>query len=980
MRLKNIKAYGFKSFADKIEIEIKSNITAIVGPNGSGKSNIVDAVRWVLGSQSVKSLRATSSMTDCIFKGSKTREPLKRAEVTLTFENNDHGLNTDLNEVEVKRVLYHTGENEYFINNNRVRLKDITDLFLDTGVGIDSFNIISQGHIETVINSKPEERRTIFEEAAGVLKYKKRKEETLKKLEKTKDNLEKVGLIINELETTLLPLQEQSQLAKKYLEYKKNLEELEIAFIACDIKSKNQEYQTLKSEIKELENQVLELSTHTNQENAKQEFLRLENLKLEEEISKKTATVLKNTEMLSNKISEKEITLERQKYTIDKEKVEQGIYKLKEEELELEKSESVVQEEIRLLDTTLSEKEKILREKEEEISLQKVKVMNLEKKKNETITSLLATQNQMEIVDNNIKNDAKVPYAVKNILNNPRLEGIHGTIGKLIEVKPNYLEAIDTALGVSSNFLVVENEQSAKKSIEYLKENHLGRATFFPRNIIQSRKIEKTILEKIQTEKGYIDIASNLVQYDLKYQNVIENQLGNIIVVDNMDTMTKLAKKMAYKYRIVTLSGEIQHAGGSMSGGAVNKSNSNLKDKLELESLQTKIRNLEQEKEMLMKEYQKKEQELQDSYENRLAIEKEIVLMKEEKNRKEERYQTIQKEHEEKKKELEGTINLAENTLDKQLLQILEEIKKLEQENALIKKELQALKDQKEDIQRQMAEIEKNYKEKTSQQNQFSQSLKDKEIRLGKLDIQLDNLLVTLSEDYNLTYEKAIATYPLEMDFQIAKDTVQKLKKSISELGIVNLGSIEEYERIHTRYAFLTEQKNDLEKSSMDLTTIIEEMDQIMESKFSQTFQQIQTEFQKVFQKLFKGGMGMLKLTDPDHLLTTGIEIIAEPPGKKLNNIGLLSGGEKTLTAIALLFSILNVRPVPFCILDEVEASLDEANVDTFGAYLLEKKTSSEFILITHKKRTMEYADTLYGITMQESGVSKIVSVKLEDK
>jgi len=602
MKLKSIKAHGFKSFADKIDIEIKSNITAIVGPNGSGKSNIVDAVRWVLGSQSVKSLRGSSSMSDCIFKGSKTRDALKRAEVSLVFDNSNHELHSDLSEIEVKRVVYHTGDNEYFLNNAKVRLKDITDLFLDTGAGLDSFNIIGQGSIESVINSKPEERRIIFEEASGVLKYKKRKEESLRKLEKTKDNLEKVGLIINELETTVLPLKEQCAIAKKYLELKNQLEELEISFIATDIKNKNAEYQALKNEVDLLETQVFELKSRTDSNHSEVELLRLNMLKTEEEITKKNNELLETTEALAKKNSEKEITIERQQYSIDKDKINENLLKLKEEELKLQKKVELLELEATKLADEKQKQEKEGRDKEETISLTRVKINSLRNQKNTTSGDLWAIQNQIDILETNIANDVKIPSSVKNILNNPRLEGIDGTISKLIEVKQQYLDAIDVSLGASSNFIVVENELAAKKAIQYLKENHLGRATFFPKNIIKSKKLDRETKELLTGEKGFVGIASELVTFEEQYQNIIENQLGNIIVVDNIDTMNQLGKNLNYKYRIVTLAGEILHTGGSMTGGSSKKNNSNLNDKLELEKKRSQLADLTSHLERITKE------------------------------------------------------------------------------------------------------------------------------------------------------------------------------------------------------------------------------------------------------------------------------------------------------------------------------------------------------------------------------------------
>lgn len=979
MKLKSIKAYGFKSFADKIEIEIKNSITAIVGPNGSGKSNIVDAVRWVLGEQSVKSLRGSGAMTDCIFQGSKTREPLKRAEVSLEFDNTDHELNSDLTEIEIKRVVYHTGENEYFINNRKVRLKDITNLFLDSGAGIDSFHIISQGSIETVVNSKPEERRIIFEEAAGVLKYKKRKEESLRKLEKTKDNLEKVGLIIEELENTVFPLKKQSEIAKKYLELKQKLEELEISFLATDIKNKNEEYQKLKQEVEELETQVLKLSTISTEENSSLELLRLENIKMEEEISRKNNELLKKTEELANKNSEKDITLERQKYSVDKEKLNEGLIHLKEETLKLEKEQELASLDLENCEKKQKATKQKLQDIEETISMSRVKQTNITNQKNGLLREILETKNQIDILENNILNDVKMPLSVKNVLNNPRLEGIHGTVGKLIEIEENYLNAIEVALGASTNFIIVEKEDHAKKAIQYLKENHLGRATFFPRNIIKSKRLETDIIENLKKEPGFLGLASDLVTFDETYRNIMENILGNILVVSNIENMNQLGKKCNYRYRIVSLDGEILHTGGSMTGGAFKKNSSNLNDKIELEKKKSKQIECQNRFNSLEESLKTMTENLEKSLKERLELEKNVVIQEEEKKRKQTRLEEINFNLQEKQGELRGVENLLDNTLEQQFMKILENMKELEKEITLLKIDLNTLKEKREEIFEKISNYEKAMKEKTNSQNKLEQELKQKEIRLGKLDIYLDTMLQNLSENYNMTFEKAIRDYPLEIEYNTAKSMVEKLKQDIINLGTVNLGSIEEYERLNTRYEFLNTQKIDLEKSSQELRKIIEEMDEIMIQKFANTFESIKNEFTEVFKKLFKGGTGILKLTNPENLLETGIEIIAEPPGKKLSNIGLLSGGEKTLTAISLLFAILNVKPVPFCILDEVEAALDEANVDTFGSYLQSKKEKSEFILITHKKRTMEYAETLYGITMQESGVSKIVRVELED-
>lgn len=674
MYLKSIRAQGFKSFADKLDLEINPGITGIVGPNGSGKSNIVDAVRWVLGEQSVRSLRGQNNMTDCIFSGSESREAQKRAMVALVFDNSDHYLHSDFKEVEIKRIVYSTGENEYYINNSRVRLKDITDMFIDSGAGANAFNIISQGNVTDIVNSKSSDRRVIFESAAGVLKYKKRKEESLKKLERTEENLMRIKLVIDELSKTVLPLKEQSVVAKKYLDIKGELESIDVALIAKDITDLNLEYSKVSEEVKALKEKLITLKDNVG--DTRLEKLRLRNIELEEVVNKKKEELLKITEDISNLNGEKKLTLERKKYEASKEVIDDNLIKLKESELNVNKNITVLEREILDIEASVNDQ----REKSEEV---KNKLLVIKVKKSTSSNALMEAnkakfllENKIEILENNILSAEAAPVSVRNILNNPRIHGVHNTI--------------------------------------------------------------------------------------------------------------------------------------------------------------------------------------------------------------------------------------------------------------------------------------------------------------GKLEVKLDNLLEELNNSYNLTYESACGNYNLEMDADIAREHVKNLKKELASLGNVNVGAIDEYERISKRYEFLNSQKYDLESASGELKDIIREMDDIMIDKFKNSFDSISKEFSKIFKMMFKGGKGELSLSNPDDLLNTGIDILAIPPGKKINSPLSLSGGEKALTAICLLFAMLEVKPSPFVILDEAEAALDEVNVDMFGKYLSEEKSRSQFIVITHKKRMMEYADSLYGITMQESGVSKIVSAKLE--
>lgn len=978
MKLKSIRAYGFKSFADKMEIEFKTNITAIVGPNGSGKSNIVDAVRWVLGEQSVKSLRGSSSMSDVIFAGSETRAPFRRCEVALTFDNESHFLNTDLKEVEIKRILYYTGENEYFINNVKVRLKDITNILLDSGIGSDAYNIISQGNIEEIVNSKPVDRRVILESAAQVLKYKNRKNESLRKLEKTKDNLEKVDLVIKELEVSVLPLKEQSEIAKKYLEYESDLKNLEISLTVHDLSKIHEEYQNVTKKIEELEKEKESLSTKNVKKSSEVEKFQAQLLDIENKIEDANQRLISLNERLAKLQSEKTLLIERQKYEVASEKVDENLLRLKEEENSLQKEVSLMKEEIYSLKEESKSVKKEISSVDEKTSLFGFQYHKFQKEKEELAKKVFSLQNEIAILENTIENDPGLSYAVKNILNHPRLKGIHNTIGKLITVDEQYSTAIDVALGSSANFLVVESTKCAEEAIIFLKENKLGRATFFPLDVITSRYLSNTILEMVQKENGFVGVASDLVKTDAIYQNILENQLGNVLVVKDMASLERIGHLLNYKYRIVTLDGELSHAGGSLTGGSLKKSTSILQMKIDVEK---KKKDLENTKSALQK-YEEKEVEYRNEQEVNEEIQRKNLLKEQMLNEnilnKERRLTEVEKKLEEVSKQISGASSIKSGSLEESLLGIMKTITEVEVDKEIVSKRIHELKTEKSEISSQIAGIELENKKFSSSLYQVEQALKNESVTLGKMDTKMDYLLSVLSENYHLTYEKARMEYFLEIDPELARMKVNSLRKEMRDLGTVNLGSIEEFERVNTRYEFLNTQKTDLTTACEDLLKIIAEMDEIMVERLKEAFDKIQKEFSLVFHKMFKGGTGKLILTDPDNILETGIDIVAEPPGKKLNNIQLLSGGEKTLTAISLLFAILNVYPVPFCILDEVEAALDEANVDTFGKYLVSQKEKSEFILITHKKRTMEYADTLYGITMQEQGVSKVVSVKLE--
>ncbi|MDD3453674.1 MAG: AAA family ATPase [Bacilli bacterium] len=979
MYLKKIIASGFKSFADKTVIDLTDGVTGVVGPNGSGKSNVVDAIRWVLGEQSVKSLRGDGNMTDVIFSGSKSRKPQNVATVALIFDNKDKYLKIDYDEVAIKRRLYKDGTNEYLINEEKCRLKDVIDLFLDTGIAKESFNIISQGKVSEIILNKPLERRVIFEEAAGVLKYKKRKEEALRKLDKTNDNLNRVNDIISELEIQVNPLKEQRNKALIFQEKNNELEKIEIALIASDITNLNYTYKTNKEKIEKLNNEILNISSSNNKSEIKQVEYKNNINKLDNIISDLQKELIEKTKQVEQINSEKNILLERKKYEVEDTKLHNNLIELKEKELKYQNDINIVNNEInnskKEINDLLVEYEKykdyIIKSKENKTKLEMILTNDVRKK-----TEL---ENKIKYLTESIENNSILPSSVKAILNNPKLSGIHNVIGNLIEVEEKYSQSITVALGASSSYVVVDDENKAKEAINYLKNNNIGRATFFPLNIIKSRYIDQDTLDLLKKQIGFIDKASNLIKYDNKYKNIIENQLGNIIVVDNIDNANEIGRQIKNTYKIVTLDGELLHVGGSITGGKNSNNKNIITEKYELEN---NIKNLQS----IIEEIKEIENKINDndyaykSLEDKLyLINKDKIELEEYINNKNNLLIEINDNLEKILQETSGVNGILNNNLSQEEEKLIENYYKVLDQKNMIESKLELNKKRRTELNFELEEYEFSYKQENNLFAQKSKELKELEIEVNRTDVKLDTLLNKLNETYNLTYEKASTEYELYMEEDKARSKVNELKKIIKDLGIINLASIEEYERVSERYEFLLSQKEDLTKAEDILLKIIDEMDYIMIDAFKETFKTIKEHFKDTFKELFKGGYADLKLTDPDNILETGIEIVASPPGKSLRSITLLSGGEMTLTAISLLFSILKSRPVPFCVLDEVEAALDEVNVDSFGEYLDKFKEKTQFILITHKKKTMEYADILYGITMQESGVSKLVSVKLEE-
>ena len=972
MYLKEIEISGFKSFADKINLNLNNEITCIVGPNGSGKSNIVDAIRFVLGEQSVKSLRGDALMSDVIFSGSKNRQPMHAASVNLTFDNTDNYLNIPYKTVSVKRRLYKTGDNEYFLNGEKCRLKDIVDLFLDSGMGRDSFNIISQGDISKLLSNSPYDRRLVIEEAAGILKYKKRREEAFRKLDKTNLNLDRVNDIINEVEVRVKPLEEQSKKATLYKELKDELENIEVGLLVAEITNYNQECLINKNKLVDLNNIILSLTKKTTDPIIDELKLKAINInKQKEDINQKLLDLSKTKEDVNSK---RLLLKERIKFNATDIKNQEKINYLTDKKLELENKVKVLEKDLM---TNSMNKTSI----ENDITNLTNNLDNLNKKNTSYNLSLKEKENEydrllnkIEIIKNNIYENSYLNNNVKRVLENSKLKAIDALIN-LIKINPKYNTVLEVATSSNKNFLVVETKSDASKIIDYLKLNNLGRITFLPLEDIKGKYVDLDTQSKLTDLTGYLGVLSDFLEYDSKYKEIILNQFGNILVVDTKENANYLSKVINNRYRIITLDGEIFHVGGSITGGSLKTGGITLA-KQELTDLNLDSNNLKNTI-LTLRENINNNLKEKEVLENNLYLKKRnLLLLTDELKALQERLSNNKEELSNLKIELDSYDS---KTFDQELLKLNQEYYDLSLKYDLLLKDKNEFIKEYDNIQTNILEKEGLLKENNLLLKTKEKEVHDLEILTNKLENKLDNNLNTLNQDYNLTYEGAKEKYYLDKDLDLAKEEVLDLKNKLKNIGNVNLDSIEEYKAVKERYDFLTNERNDLCHAKEMLYSLISEMDDVMQSDFLTTFKELEIEFKKVFRELFKGGDASLKLTDPTNLMKTGVDIIACPPGKKLKTITLLSGGEKTLTAISLLFAILNIRMVPFCIFDEVEAALDEANVDNFGSYLHSYKNKTQFLLITHKKRTMEYAKTLYGITMQESGVSKIVSVKLED-
>ena len=1186
--LKRLDMQGFKSFAEKISLEFNAGITSVVGPNGSGKSNIADAVRWVLGEQSIKTLRG-SKMEDVIFAGTEYRKPLGFAEVSITIDNSDLSLPIEFGEVTITRRIFRSGESEYLINKTPCRLKDITELLLDTGIGRDGYSVIGQGRIDEILSNRSEDRRHIFEEASGIMKYKVRKLDAEKKLEFTRLNLERINDIIIELETQLEPLKDQSETARKFLDLRESLKELEVNVYLDSmenfrdkLKVFDEQYNTVKAQV-EAENKKLKEITSSNSEKAnllkhfdekleaaRHQFYALEgnlercssDIKLNNE---KTENLIHNIERLDSETKEFQIKMSvldtEEAGKQDKLKYLEGqlsvyITRLSEYEGQMEELLKTLDESerhIELLKTSILGKMDIQSDKKIQINDVRFHMENIQKRqksidnevyqyviendrekiKKEDLTESKrhATEQirkqkckQKELLDERIESDklldgmrmeqsklkSDVQYktsrsrtlremeqnlegynkSVKQVLQACRElpefgKGIYGALAQLIKAERKYETAIEMILGGALQNIVTQNEEAAKNAIEYLKLNKLGRATFLPISSVNGKSFDSSTLGKITRSEGYCGVASNLLTYNPEYKGIIESLLGKAVVVDSLENAIKLARSFGYSFRIVTLEGDIINTGGSMTGGSLeNRGPGILSRSREIEELDTELQALkaadlvfEKDIKLLLKDITeinieissvendirnnemvkiRDESHLAQIDENIKKLSARTDMLKQEKSQLGRQFEDITNEMEKYRQELAAIeleiseikkivaeyqekhkedqtvrdalhaditdFKISVNSIRESMDSVMENSKKLVMEkDVLIKSisrrelektkclnEIKLLKELNEGLHNV---IRKHMEEKAGKTfeldryteerkvleedlydivNKINESNKNIlllqeeysriEVRKVKLETEIEALQDRMWNEYELTYSNALLLKKEIGGLIRAQKKIAELRNDIKNLGAVNVASIEEYIKTKERYEFMNAQRNDMEQAREKLLRVVQEMSSIMKKQFLEQFKLINDNFNIVFRELFNGGRASLLIADQGNILESGIEIEVQPPGKKLQNMMLLSGGERAFTAIAVLFSILRLKPSPFCVLDEIEATLDDANVSRFADYLRRFSERTQFIMVTHRKGTMEGSDMLYGVTMQEHGISKIVSMKMGER
>ncbi len=965
MFLKRIEMQGFKSFADKTLIEFDQPITAIVGPNGCGKSNITDAIRWVLGEQSAKSMRG-DKMNDVIFAGSLERRKVNLAEVTLIFDNSQKQLNIDQKEVEVTRRLYRdSGEANYLINHRLVRLKDIVDLFLDTGLGKDSLSIISQGNILSFAESKPYERRSIFEEAAGVAKYKKRKLETLAHLERSKANLEQNQLILEELEKQISPLKRQAKKAELYQQKKESLQKIEIAVLVNTISSLHEQLANLDQQLFEVNTSKTVLQTDLQVGESQVQIWRKEIHEMDLNIQKYQDQIMQSNNAIVHLENRKSEYEEKSKYVL-----EVGNHQEKEKELQQLYQNAKIEYEDRLQRQNVLEQELKLGQKQ----LAKIANDLLDCKNNVDLSSYRYQQieKRLQVLKEISKNPFSHNSGLKAITENKEsLSGIIGVIGQLLKVEEKYALAISTALGAAVQHILTNDEKSARLAIQFLKQNQAGRCTFLPLSVCQERFVSKEILLVLANQDGYLGLASQYCKIDGTYQAVIKSLLNNVIVVENLTKGNQIANIINHQYKIVTLDGDVIHHGGSMTGGK-NKNDFNIMTMhKEIKSLELNLDALAAKKELALKAYDKvlkERQNISASLEQcRLSLASLVAIVDVKKARMD-RYFT----------DLELCGKKAVNDDEMSQPSFILDLNKAYEKRDELNKKLQLCKQKRNQEDNQLERKEAQLRQKRNEFTKLQDECHILDLSKGKYETKLENCLQRLSSEYRMTYQFAKDKVEIN-DLAQKEEEVQALRDEIESLGNVNMNAPEQYQEVNERYETLKNHIQEIESSIKQLLKAVDDMDMIMKEQFQVTFKKVNDAFGEIFKAIYGGGKAFLRLDNPQDLLTSGIEIYAQPPGKTVHNNLLFSGGEKSLLALCVLFAILKVKPIPLVILDEVEAALDPANVLRFAKYLSNYIDQSQFLVVTHRPGTMEQANTLYGVTMQQQGVSSLLRVNLVD-
>lgn len=966
MFLKRIELQGFKSFADKTVIQFDQDITGIVGPNGCGKSNVNDAIRWVLGEQSVKSLRSGTNMSDIIFSGSEYRKPVNMARVTLVFDNSTRVFDSDFDEIEITRqILRANNEASYFINKTPCRLKDINDLVMDTGLGKDSLSIITQGNISSFADAKPEDRRSLFEEAAGVAKYKKRKKISLSKLEQTKENLDRLQDILDELERQIGPLEKQAKKAEKYISLRDKLSKIEISVLVEDIDQYNEKINQINKELFDIQAMHTSENVELLKQETRLESIRKEMYALDKQINelqgKYTKAMEENYQLERRKIEQDE----KRKYML---KVADKKARQKEIQAMLEEARFEYQDRHQRLMQTQQD----LNNRRNIVNDLKTKISKARYESDQANNILTQLQNRRQVLENMMKQPFAHQQGVRSVMQAKNsLSGVYGVVSELLIAHADKALAVNAALGGSIYQIITKNEADARNAISFLKRNRSGRATFLPLSVCHPRKMNEQVITIASISPGFLGFASECVDCKEIFDPVKERLLGNVIVVDTLQNANETAKRLRYAYKIVTLDGDIVHTGGSMTGGVTKNQSTPVTMRQELDTINSKIEGQKIKADSCLNETDILTQKLQKENDAIVTLQIELAKLENIYATKKAKYDSILAEYQELGVDIEENAELAQDDLVVQMSKMHAVLDSLSLE-------IQSLRQSRFDKGNDAEQLENQIRLVRREMNSKQSQIHNYEMEIVKVKTQLENALNRLSTDYEMTYEYAL-TKKEDVEIESAKEEVIQLRQAISRLGNVNLDAPNEYKEVKERFDFMTSQKEDLEKASQQILAAIDEMDQTMISQFTDMFNKINAELDGVFKAMFGGGRASLSMVDPDDVLNTGIDIDVQPPGKMVKNIQTFSGGEKALIAISVLFAILKARTMPLCIFDEVEAALDQANVERFARYLSHYRGQSQFIAVTHRPGTMEQCDTLYGVTMQKDGVSKVLKVQLKD-